>query len=408
MRIPLSTSSGSADGPRRGLSPAGAASRPPGDAWFDTRVSRDRDARVLELEGSFRRAGLPTFIEGYSARRAFARSLPFLAAVFVLEILNALNLAFGLWANLGFLVGGIAIALLAVGLLNVARRQRFLSMPRRVGAPEMVVFVAVPAALPLLFGPQRTSALVTLTANAALLGAIYLVLGFGALSVLAWAGRRFVNLFAASLSVLVRALSLLLFFLLVIFFTTETWQIWTVPRLPKFVGAAGLFLLLAALFLLLRLPGGLRDLEREALLHGQPLSRPQRVNTGLVVFLSQFLQVAFVALAVWLFFVVFGSLLVSAGVREAWLGKTGAELLRVPFPGDTAVVISRELLRVATGMASFAALYYAVATQLDEGYREEVVGRIAQQMEESFDRRGEYLTLLEARGSSAPAGPAGA
>ena len=54
------------------------------------------------------------------------------------------------------------------------------------------------------------------------------------------------SLFAASLSVLVRALSLLLFFLLVIFFTTETWQIWTVPRLPLFVAAAGLFLLLAA------------------------------------------------------------------------------------------------------------------------------------------------------------------
>jgi hypothetical protein len=380
---------------------------PAGGAWFDTPVgSASQEPQIAELERSFRRAGLPTFVEGYSARRAFARALPLLSAVFVIEVLNALNLAFGLWANLGFLVAGVAIALLAVGSLNVARGHRFLSMPRRVGVPEMVVFVAVPAALPLLFGPQRTSALVTATVNAALLGAIYLVLGFGALSILGWAGRRFLNLFAASLSVLVRALSLLLFFLLVIFFTTETWQIWTMPRAPKFVAAALLFVALAAGFLLLRLPGGIRDLEREATLHGRPLSRTQRVNTGLVVFLSQFLQVAFVALAVWLFFVVFGSLLVSAGVREAWLGKAGEALLRIPFAGETSVVITVELLRVATGMASFAALYYAVATQLDEAYREEVVGRIAQQMEASFDRRAEYLRLLEARGASAPDGPA--
>ena len=117
------------------------------------------------------------------------------------------------------------------------------------------MFVLVPALLPLIFGGQWKSAIVTLIGNVVLLGLVYLVLGFGALSILAWAGRRFLTLFAASLSVLVRALSLLLFFLLVIFFTTETWQIWTVPRVPKFVAAAVCSSSLAAGFLLLRLPG---------------------------------------------------------------------------------------------------------------------------------------------------------
>ncbi len=366
-------------------------------------MSADRDERIATFERSFRRAGLPTFVRGYSARRAFARSLPMLTVVFVLEILNALNFDFGAWANLGFLAGGLAIALGIVGILNVARGQPFLSVPGRVGPAEMVVFILVPSVLPLIFGGQETSAGVTVIGNGLLLGAVYLVLGFGVVSILAWAVRRFVSLFAASLSVLVRALSLLLFFLLVIFFTTETWQIWTVPRLPKFLAAAGLFVLLAAAFLLFRLPGGIRDLAIEAELHGERLSGPQRVNVGLVVFLSQFLQVAFVASAVWLFFVVFGSLLVSAGVREVWLGTPGAELLRIPFFGDTAVVITHELLRVATGMASFAALYYAVATQLDAAYRDEVVERLAEQMKETFARRVEYLKLVGERPASGPA-----
>jgi hypothetical protein len=352
------------------------------------------DHRVTELERSFRREGLPTFIRGYSARQAFAKALPFLTLVFVVEILNALNSDFGFWTNVGFLAGGITIALGIIGALNVSRGQPFVSVPRRVGPAEMSVFVLVPSVLPLIFGGQRTSAAVTLLGNTALLGVVYLVLGFGAVSILEWAVRRFVTLFAASLTVLVRALSLLLFFLLVIFFTTETWQIWTVPRLPKFVAAAGLFLLLAAGFLLLRLPGGVRGLEREAELQGSPLTNPQRVNVGIVVFLSQFLQVVFVASAVWLFFVVFGSLLVSVGVRDLWLGKHGTELLRISFFGDTAVVITVELLRVATGMASFAALYYAVATQLDEAYRDEVVEKIGEQMKETFAKRGEYLRLV--------------
>ena len=350
--------------------------------------------RITELERSFRRAGLPTFIRGYSARQAFAKALPLLTLVFVLEILNALNFDFGFWTNVGFLAGGIGISLGIIGALNVARGQPFFSVPRRVGPAEVLVFVLVPSLLPLLFGGQVTSAVVTLIGNTLLLGLVYLVLGFGAVSILEWAVRRFVSLFAASLSVLVRALSLLLFFLLVIFFSTETWQIWTLPPVPKFVAAAGLFMFLAAGFLLLRLPQSVRDLEREADLQDEHLSRPQRVNVGVVMFLSQFLQVVFVASAVWLFFVVFGSLLVSAGVREVWLGTSGAEVWRIPFFGDTVVVITVQLLRVATGMASFAALYYAVATQLDEAYRDEVVEQIARQLKETFARRAEYLGLI--------------
>jgi hypothetical protein len=350
--------------------------------------------RITELERSFRRAGLPTFIRGYSARQAFAKALPLLTLVFVVEILNALNSDFGFWTNVGFLAGGIGISLGIIGALNVARGQSFFSVPRRVGPAEMLAFVLVPSLLPLLFGPQVTSAVVTLIGNTLLLGLVYLVLGFGAVSILEWAVRRFVSLFAASLSVLVRALSLLLFFLLVIFFSTETWQIWTLPPVPKFVAAAGLFMFLAAGFLLLRLPQSVRDLEREADLQDEHLSRPQRVNVGVVMFLSQFLQVVFVASAVWVFFVVFGSLLVSAGVREVWLGTSGAEVWRLPFFGDTVVVITVQLLRVATGMASFAALYYAVATQLDEAYRDEVVEQIARQLKETFARRAEYLRLI--------------
>ena len=193
--------------------------------WFDRRrwgTTPDHRARTILPE-----SWAPDLHPRVPARQAFAKALPLLTLVFVLEILNALNFDFGFWTNIGFLAGGIGISLGIIGALNVARGQPFFSVPRRVGPAEMLVFVLVPSLLPLLFGGQVTSAVVTLIGNTLLLGLVYLVFGFGAVSILEWAVRRFVSLFAASLSVLVRALSLLLFFLLVIFFSTETWQIWT-------------------------------------------------------------------------------------------------------------------------------------------------------------------------------------
>jgi hypothetical protein len=51
-----------------------------------------------------------------------------------------------------------------------------------VGRVELAAFVVLPAILPLAFGGQWRSALVTGAANAALLGLIYAVVGYGILS----------------------------------------------------------------------------------------------------------------------------------------------------------------------------------------------------------------------------------
>ena len=75
-----------------------------------------------------------------------------------------------------------------------------------------------------MFGGQLTSALVTGVGNLLLLGAIWLVVGFGVFSILRWIAARFVQLLGASLTLLVRA-PLLLFFSLVTFFTNEYWQL---------------------------------------------------------------------------------------------------------------------------------------------------------------------------------------
>lgn len=49
------------------------------------------------------------------------------------------------------------------------------------------------------------------------------------------------------------------------------------------------------------------------------------------------------------------------------------------------------------GVASFSALYYAVASAVDSTYRDEFIERLTQQLQETFRERGEYLELIAAR-----------
>jgi hypothetical protein len=363
----------------------------------------ERDRRIRELEGRFRSAGLPLLTEDYSATEdIFTRAIPLLAVVFVLEILGAVNLDWSAELNVLALLGGVALVLGAFGLLNISRGRAFLSVPRKLGIPELTAFVVLPVVLPLVFGGQLTSALVTGLGNLLLLGVIWLVVGFGVFSILRWIAARFVQLLGASLTLLVRALPLLLFFSLVTFFTNEYWQLFGQASDVTFYAGAGMFALITAIFLIVRLPGSVRDLERASTL-AVPLRRRQRVNVGLVIFLAQALQIAFVGLAIWLFFMVFGALLVTIEIRREWIGVAGRVLITIPFFGER-LQITQELVRTAAGVASFSALYYAVASAVDSTYRDEFVERLTQQLQDTFRERAEYLELLEARDARVSSG----
>src|SRR5919108_1760338 len=175
-------------------------------------------AELAEYERRFRRAGLPLFIEDRSAREdVWTRAAPLLAFVFLAEMLGAIDLDWSLLANLGALAGGLAILLGAFGLLNRLRRRPFWSLPQDVGTAELAAFVLVPAALPLVFGGQLTSALVTAAGNLLLLAFAFAVIRYGLLAIVAWAGKNVLDQLSASLTVLSRAVPLLLVFALVLF-----------------------------------------------------------------------------------------------------------------------------------------------------------------------------------------------
>jgi hypothetical protein len=350
-------------------------------------------ARLSAYEHRFRRAGLPLLIEDYSAAtNVFNRAVPLLVLVFFGEMLGATSLDWSFAANVGAALGGLAILLCAGVVVNRIRGRPAFAVPDDVGRVELGAFVLLPALLPLAFGGQWRSALVTAAANAALLALIYVVVGYGLVSIVRWALARLLTQLISSLALLTRAIPLLMIFSVVLFLTTEMWQVFSQASVASLVILAMLLITLGTSFLVARLPGEVRSLEREAGGAAPELDRRQRLNVGLVLFVSQSLQVLLVSLAVGVFFVVLGTLLIDAGVLESWIGSGGRVLVTIDAFGHEGVV-TEELLRVSGAIAAFTGLYFAISMLTDEVYRREFLDGLTAEMQDTFEARADYLRL---------------
>lgn len=354
------------------------------------------EARLSAYENRFRRAGLPLLIEDYSAStNVFNRVVPLLVLVFFGEMLGATSLDWSFAANVGAALGGLAILLCAGAIVNRVRGRPAFALPDDVGRVELGAFVLLPALLPLAFGGQWRSALVTAAANAALLALIYAIVGYGLVSIVRWALARLLTQLISSLALLTRAIPLLMIFSVVLFLTTEMWQVFSEASAASLVTLAVLLIALGTSFLVARLPGEVRSLERDAGGVSPELDRRQRLNVGLVLFVSQALQVLLVSLAVGVFFVVLGTLLVDAGVLQSWIGSSGHVLVTIDLFGHEGIV-TEELLRVSGAIAAFTGLYFAISMLTDEVYRREFLDGLTAEMRDTFRARAEYLRFRSA------------
>ena len=189
-----------------------------------------------------------------------------------------------------------------------------------------------------LIGGQTTSAWVVCAANLALLlGAVRVVrLRRGVDPALH--GRRVGEQLAAAVDLLARAIPLLLLFSVVLFVNTEMWQVFAGMNGATVVATTVLLVVVGSAFLGVRLPREVAQVEREVAA-GPPLEPRQRINVGLVLFVTQALQIGLVAVAVGAFFMAFGALVVSAEVMESWTGTSGQQILALNL-GDIDVRVT--------------------------------------------------------------------
>jgi hypothetical protein len=349
--------------------------------------------RLREYELGFRREGLPLFREDISAwEDIFNRAAPLLGLVLLGELLGAGNLDWTWWQNVLAVAAGLGILLLAIAALNRARGRSFSAIPRRLGKTELTGFVLIPAVLPVIFGGQVGSAVVTAGANLLLLALIYAVVGLGLTSIIRWVLRRFASQLRSAVGLISSAVPLLAIFVLLSFPAQEMWEIFSSPTRGVYAAMIGLFAVLGIAFLAVRLPREAKGLEREVGSDSAPLSRRQLLNVGLVMFVSQGVQVLLVSVMIAIFLTVFGVLAVDDSIRTRWIGNPGNVLVHFHLFGER-LELTSQLLRVAVGLAAFSGFYFAIAIFTDSTYREEFLDELTGEMRRSFKQRSEYLRL---------------
>jgi hypothetical protein len=284
----------------------------------------------------------------------------------------------------------------------------------RVGLLALVAAVVVGVAVGWWRGSSSLGLAWGETTFAVLAGLWALRSLYGA-AVAGWAVRRTLRSLGLLFPLASRALPLLLLFITFLFINTEVWQVASSMRDGVLWQAVLVFAVIGVGFLVARLPEELEeydaqltaervvaacertpvaqaaaelDITEEMLERHSDVVGLERGNLVLVLLIAQAIQVLLLSAAVWLFFLVFGSVAINDEVVADWIGEA-------PHYAGGFGLVSIELLRVSTFLAAFAGLYFTVYAVTDGNYRKQFFTRIRRELERAVSVRLVYRSLLE-------------
>ena len=214
-----------------------------------------------------------------------------------------------------------------------------------------------------------------------------------------------------------RALPLLLVFVTFLFVNAEAWQMTSNLPFGLLWFTVLLMLGLAVLFLMTRLPEEVDRVDDEVddafvvrACEGTPLEQasrevatdpaidPQdhaqvegfeRWNLILVLLVIQTVQVLLLSLTVFVFFMLFGSLVMEPETQLAWTQLD--ELQGAPFLPNVSV----SLMKVSLFLASFSGFYFTVSAVTDDTYRRQFFSVVERQLERAVGMRAVYLATRD-------------
>ncbi|NPD06691.1 hypothetical protein HN031_18620 [Nocardioides sp. zg-1308] len=240
--------------------------------------------------------------------------------------------------------------------------------------------------------------------------ALYALFTLRAWVVARWAASQTFSSLGLLFPLVTRALPLLLLFVTFLFINAEVWEVSATLDGRVMWLTVALFLTITVGFLLVRLPEELAGFDEhvdpdELARHlvGTPLegfrqpagakvvdevaiSGLQKANLVLMLLITQLVQVVLLSVSVFVFFVVFGLLVMDPGVIAGWIGH---EVTNLPFSARA----NWELVQVSTFLAAFSGLYFTVYAVTDEVYRTQFFSSIVAELERAVSVRAAYRAL---------------
>ncbi len=257
-----------------------------------------------------------------------------------------------------------------------------------------------------------------LTLVGVIAAAFYAVTALRGRPILTWAVNRTMSSLHLLLPMVTRALPLLLIFVTFLFINAEVWQVAANLDGGVLWLTVLMFTVMAGIFLFTRLPEELEgadsalDAERlrrvcratpladevEQLIHDDRVDEEvrararvesyERANLLLVMVVVQAVQVLVLAVSVFLFFMVFGAIVMKDSVMESWIGEGTHHFSAIPN-------VSVELVQVSVFLAAFSGLYFTVVVVTDETYRDQFFTRVKAELDRAVGVRAAYLVLRE-------------
>lgn len=392
---------------------------------MDSRAEDRTPAARRRCERWFVRRGLPHLIEDYSATTdVLTRMAPFLAVVLFSELFLSFGDRWRGWAQLWAFLAGLAAMTALVAAANRFRGRRPLQLPDDVGPLEIGLFLVLPLA-PTAIGSQTAVAenLAWIFGfNVVVLAVGYAVTSWGLLPMFRWSLGQLRYQIGDITTLAMKSLPILLVFSAFVFLNAEMWQVANDFTLPFFGivclligGLTSAFVAVSVRRLTVDLArfgswhdvrercegSPLQDLvpgDSEAPPDSPPLGRRAEFNVGLLLFVSQVIQIMLVGLVITVFYVVFGLFAVREDTLLLW--TAAVELTRAEdwayyatlLGGE--VVFTRQLLLVSAFIGLVAALQFAVHVVTDEAYRAEFAAEMTAEVRNALAVRAVYLRRL--------------
>lgn len=392
-----------------------------------TRSAAERiDLRAVETW--FRRRGLPLVVRRRVRGTAIVqRSTP--AMVFVLLIDPLLS---GITAlvdvpreqverqvdNPVFVIGllALAVAALVVPVLAGWLTSRWLRATGPTGR-FVIAWTVFALNVPVLPVVEKLTGLRELLWTNIAVDLVSLLLLFflvyvGAGSILGWGLRHAARQLGTIGTMATRALPLLVLVVIFSFFATEVWQVANSLRRWQLWLAVAFLALLAVLFMVSVLNDELKQMAgriaergdgvdelivgtpvagaRDVPLEPHPLSRSERANITLVLFVAQAMQVVLLSTLVFCLFLVLGILTMRRDVIASWLQVRPDELQTGVLFGMQ-IGVPNVLVQVSIFLSAFSALYFAASAATDPQYRKSFFDPLLDDVRVSLAARQVYL-----------------
>jgi uncharacterized membrane protein len=396
-----------------------------GDVRTAPKPRRPADSDRARLEAALRRRGLPLVVR--HDRRGSAilqRATPALTVLLLNDPMTSLltrlltvtkeelqrRLANPAWV-LGLLA--LTVAALVVPVVAGWLVSRWLRVLRRPGRLVLggIVLVLAAVVLPVADWASglRSPLWLGIAIDAGLVVVVLIGVYAGAGSILAWGMRRAFFQLGTVGTMATRALPLLVLVVLFAFFSTEMWQIAdALPRWRLWLVVA-LLAALSVLFMIAMLreelgrmvdqassgelpalPDKLADLAGHHAPAGSVrLTRGERANLMLVLFLAQALQIAMLAVLVFCLFIGLGALAVDKLVVDTWLGD--GKYLESGTLFGIKLLLPNSLVQLSILLSVISGLYFTASAATDPLYRQAFFEPLIADVRVSLAVRQAYL-----------------